>query len=270
MHTVLSKKEKFEGSKLKTFLRKKLYLFQNKWVSLTCKKIIVHTEVFKKILIKEYNIPAEKIDVFPHSIIENIKITDKEIAKKKLGLSGKVFLLIGTMIPDHGHDTIISQANKIGGTILVATNPAAVNDRNENKIKNFLELNEKIVDESNFQKMVRFDLGFISNEKWWEYFSAADLVLLPYKGGIGSGIFADAMAAKKPVVASNVKYFKDFASNYGCLKLAKKNGDFPEVIKECMKPKNYKKMINECERFFLENGLTPISKKYKFFYNSIK
>ena len=33
MHTVLSKKEKFLGSQIKTFLRKALYLLQNRFVS---------------------------------------------------------------------------------------------------------------------------------------------------------------------------------------------------------------------------------------------
>ncbi|MBT6690045.1 glycosyltransferase [archaeon] len=268
MHTVLSQKENFKSGKLKTFLRKILYKIQNRWISWTSAKIIVHAKSFKKILTEEYNIPSKKIIVLPHAIIEDIKTVSKVQARKELNLDGNVYLLIGTMIPDHGHDIITKQSSDIGKTILVVTNPSAVNDRNESKITNFLELNKKIVRDNNFEKLVRFDLGFIPYEKWWKYFSAADLILLPYRGGIGSGIFADAMAMKKPVIASG-KYFKGFTKDYGCIKIAKQDKDFPVLIKDAMKIKNYKKMIKECERYFSENGLTSVSKKYKKLYTSL-
>ena len=269
MHNVLSQKEEFQSGKIKTFFRKILYKTQNRWIKWNSNKIIVHSEAFKNILFAEYNIPNEKILVFPHPIIENIKTISKVEAKKELNLRGPVYLLIGTMVPDHGHDIIIRQADKIGKTILVATNPSAVNYKNESKIKNFLKMNQNIVQRNNSEKFVRFDLGPISYDKWWKYFSASDLVLLPYRGGIGSGIFADAMAIKKPVVASNVIYFREFAQNYGSIKLADKNEDFPKTIKETMKPKNYKKMVKESARYLKENGLTPISKRYINFYQSL-
>ena len=92
---------------------------------------------------------------------------------------------------------------------------------------------------------------------------------MPYRGGIGSGIFADAMAAKKPVISSNIPYFREIANKYDCLKIAKNDNDFSSVINESIKPKNYKKMIKGCRKFIEENGLTPISKKYKELYNSL-
>jgi len=269
MHTVLSQKEEFSHGKLKTFLRRIFYKIKNRWINWTSAKIIVHTQSFKKILMKEYSVPEKKLCVFPHAIVEGIKTANKKEARKELCLSGKVYLLIGTMVPDHGHDIITRQADKIGKTILIVTNPSPVNHRNEQKIKDFLKLNNKIVRENKFEKFVRFDLGKISYEKWWKYFSAADLILLSYREGIGSGIFADAMAMKRPVVTSNTNYFREFAKGYGCVKIAKTDDDFPRAIKEAMQPKNYKKMLKECERYFNENGLTLISKKYKKFYESI-
>ena len=268
MHTVLSPNEEFKSGKLKTFLRKQLYKIQNRWINWASAKIVVHTDSFKKILTREYNIPVKKVIVLPHAIREDVETVSKMRAKKELNLKGNTYLLIGSMIPDHGHDIVISQSDKIGKTILVATNPNTVNDRDERKIINFLELNKKIVEDNQFENFVRFDLGNIPYKKWWKYFSAADLVLLPYRGGIGSGIFADAMAMKKPVIATG-KYFRGFAKNYGCLKLSKRDKDIPRLIKESMKPQNYKKMIKECDRFFKENGLTPISRKYKKLYTSL-
>ena len=269
MHTVLSQNEKFQSGKLKTILRKILYKFQNKWISFTSAKIIVHSEAFKRVLVDEYHIKQEKVIVLPHAIMENVKLIEKSKAKRELSLSGNIYLMIGTMVPDHGQDIIVKQADKIGKTILVATNPTAVNYRNEERIKNFLNMNQEIVKDNGFDKYVRFDLGQIDNNKWWNYFAASDLILLPYRGGIGSGIFADAMAAQKPVVASNIPYFNEFAKKYKCIKIAKDDNDFARVIKESMESSNYKKMIDGCKKFISDNGLTPIAKKYKELYDSL-
>ena len=54
MHTALSQKEKFKGSKIKVFLRKILYLTQNKVINWFSDIIIVHAHFFKDILVKEY------------------------------------------------------------------------------------------------------------------------------------------------------------------------------------------------------------------------
>jgi len=272
MHTVLSQSEKYKHGKIKTLLRKVLYFFQNRVINYTSDKIIVHANFFREILTKEYGVNPRKIEIFPQAIIEDVKITPKAKAKKKFKLTGNVYLFMGSMVPDHGHDIIIKQADKIGKTILVVANPSSVNDRNKQRIVGYLEENQEYVKKNNLSKFVRFDIFDITdkNPLWWEYFSAADLVLLPYRGGIGSGIFAHAMAVKKPVIASNIKFFNEISKNFGCVKIAKNDNDYPKVIQEAMEPKNYKEMVEECERYLREFGLTPISKKYKKVYESLK
>ena len=105
--------------------------------------------------------------------------------------------------------------------------------------------------------------------KWWTYFSAADLVLLAYRGGIGSGIFTHAMATKTPVVASNIPFFKVISQKYGCLKIAEKEEDYPKVIHEAMNPKTHKMMIKESERYLKENSWNAIAAKYKKIYSDL-
>jgi len=180
---------------------------------------------------------------------------------------------VSPMIPDHGHDLIIKQADKIGKTILVVANPGSVKDRNSNRVRQYIQLNEKIVKDNKFQKLVRFDISEAITDKnplWWKYFVASDLVLLPYRGGIGSGILAHAIAAKRPIIASNIKYFNEISKDFGCLKIAKNDFDYARVINEAMKPKNYKKMVEECERHLRENGLSIIGAKYRDLYSSLK
>lgn len=268
-HTVLSKKSKFEGNILKTILRKILYHTQNRFINLTCDKIITHCYYFKNILVGEYNINSNKIEVIPQAIIEDIKTLSKSQARKELKLSGKVYLLIGSFVPDHGADIVVRQAKKIGKTILIATNPYSANDRNNERILNYLGKVKKIVKDNFLQDYIRFDLGKIPFELWWKYFSASDLVLLPYRGGIGSGIFSDAIAMKVPMVGSDIPYFQEFSKKYGIIEIAKKD-NFSKAIKRAMESKNYAKMKKSFERYTKEFGVSNIGSKYKDLYLSIK
>ena len=272
MHTVPSRKQKFRGNFIKNFFRKLLYFFQNWLIKRVSDYIIVHANFFVPILVNEYNFPREKITVLPQGIIEDIKIIPKDKAKKNLGLSGKVYLIIGNLVPDHGADIIIKQAKKIGKTTLVVANPKAVNDRKQKRLTNYINYCIDYVKKNDLKEYVRFDIKPINDEnpEWWTYFSAADLVLQPYLGGIGSGIFTHAIATKTPVIASDIFFFREIAKKYSCIKIAKEEEDYVKIIKEAIKPKNYKKMIKECERYLKENSWVAVAEKYKKLYDSLK
>lgn len=276
MHNVLSQSQEFSGSFLKTFLRKKLYKYQNSTINKNSDIIIVHAEFFKKILVEEYNIPKEKVIVLRQGIQENIKLIPKNQAKEELNLSGNVYLIIGSLIPDHGADTIIKQACDIDGTILIVANNKAVNDRNDSRIKDWLEYNRKLAIEE-LSTNVRFDIKDLPYSLWWKYFSAADVVLLPYKGGIGSGIFADCIATKKPMVTSNIKYFREFARDWKFINIAETmkicgnnfstRCSYAEAIEEIQQI-DKSELDNEFNEYIKEYGMTALAKKYKEIYKN--
>lgn len=271
MHTALSQKAKFRETFIKNFLRKGLYFFQNRIINWSSDLIIVHANFFVPILVREYSIPNNKIKVIPQGIIKNIKITPKEKAKKELKLKGNVYLIIGNLTPESGLDIIIKQASKIGKTILVVVSPIPVNDRKKARLLNYLNLNIEYVKKNNLSGTVRFDVKPISDEMplWWKYFSAADLILQAYRGGVGSGIFTHAMAYKTPVVSSNIPFFEEISKEYACVKTVKKEKEFSKIIKEAMEPKNYQKMKKGCEKYLKDKNLFTITEKYKKLYNSI-
>lgn len=268
LHTTLSLKKKYYENFIKTFFRKILYLTQNKLINIVSSKIIVHSNFFANILIKEYNFPKKKLKVFPLGIINNVKITEKNKAKKELGLKGPVYLIIGNLIPDHGALEILKQADKIGKTILLVSSLQAVNDRNKKRLGNYLEILQKEVKKRNFSKYVRFDIKDINDKmpKWWLYFSAADFIIQNYAEGLGSGIFAHAMATKTPVISSNSSFFREISKKYGCVKIVEKKQDFPRIINESLKPKEYNKMLKEVKRYFEDNKWSVLAKKYKEMY----
>jgi glycosyltransferase involved in cell wall biosynthesis len=268
MHTVLSLKEEFRGSRIRTFLRKMLYITQNRLIGWFSDSVIVFTNFLGDTLLKEYGVNKKKIVVFPQGIIEDAPQYGNERMKRYFKLSGSVYIMMGSMVPDKGHDVVIRQADKIGKTVLVVANPGPVNDRNSEKTRRYMDECAKIVKEKHLEKFVRFDVSDITDKKpeWWKYFSAADLMILPYKYGHGSGIFAHSMAARKPVIGSNVKFFNEISKNFGCVLVAKKEGDYPKVIRNAMNPSNYKKMVKECERYVAEYGLSIMANKHKKMY----
>jgi len=78
------------------------------------------------------------------------------------------------------------------------------------------------------------------------------------------------MAAKTPVIASNIPFFKDIAKRYDCLKIVQNDGDLPGAIKEALMVKNHNKMIKECARYLKENNWYVLAGKYKKLYSSLK
>ena len=268
MHTIHPLKAKFKGNPLKNFLRKYLYFFQNRLINWTSDSVIVTMKSHKKILVNEYGFKSDKIEIFTSGGPTNFKITQKQKAKKELKLSGPVYLIIGNLVPDHGIDKILKQANKIKGTILIVGNPNPINDRNRKRIEEYLKSLKDYVKENNI-KNVRFDILDITDEHplWWKYFSASDIVLQPYRKGIGSGIFLHAMATRTPVVSSDTEFFREIYKKFDCLEIVGEN--YGKVINEVMKSKNYKKMVKGCEKYLKENNWDKIGKRYKELYESL-
>ncbi|MFH1325750.1 MAG: glycosyltransferase [archaeon] len=269
MHTVLSNKKRVDKKAIKSIFRKMLYFFQNRMINWVSDMVLVNEEFYKNILIEEYNFNDSRIKVVPQGLIYDVNLLPKSRAKKELKFTGNVYLMMGNLTEDVGADIIISQADKIGKTIVFATNPKGVNVRNKEKTRNYISLNKEIVKEKGFEKFVRFDLKEIPDVLWWKYFSAADLIIQAYRGGVRSGVFSDAMSSKTPVVASNIPFFKEMARKYGSLRIAENKDDFPRVIKESMKKDNYKKMVRECERYLRENNWPVVAGKYKELYISL-
>ena len=72
---------------------------------------------------------------------------------------------------------------------------------------------------------------------------------------------------------NEIKVISDFQEDkpkkYGSLKITKNERDYSNKIKEAMKPKNYKKMVNECSRYLKENDWPILVKKYNDVYFSL-
>jgi glycosyltransferase involved in cell wall biosynthesis len=256
MHTV-NKPKKFG------FLRRCFYKTSNLFIRLFADIIIVHSEAFKKILIKDYNFNPKMIKVIRHGVKKVPKFNKKKV-RKELGLTDKVYLIIGNFHKNHQPHIIVKQLNEIGKTLLIVWNSGAVNDRNRDRLIKYY--GDTIIDsviDGTYKNIEKIDLA--KKKGWWKYFYASDLVLLPYVEGVGSGIFQDAMATRTPVVCSNTTYFREMLKGQTCGVIANSNDDFPRAIKYAMK--NLQKMEKGCNIYAKEYSVKKIAKKHLEVYN---
>ena len=61
-------------------------------------------------------------------------------------------------------------------------------------------------------KVINLDMDFLNDTEFSLLFHVADAVLLPYKVCSGSGVMFDALAHGLPFIASDLEFFREFAS----------------------------------------------------------
>lgn len=167
--------------------------------------IIVHEEKFKKVLGSEYGCPTHKIYVIHHGIEERKDLINKNEAKEKLNLYGKtVILFFGYITGYKNVELLIESANflrKLDWVIIIAggSHPRLSSDPNYRRYLS--DLREKAMVISKDRILFR---GFIAEEEIHLYFSAADVVVFPYKIAMSSsGPMNVAFSYKKPFLISN-------------------------------------------------------------------
>ncbi|MGZ3867329.1 MAG: glycosyltransferase [Bacteroidia bacterium] len=140
------------------------------------------------------------------------EILDKNVARKKLNLNpdDKVVLFFGLIRKYKGLDLLLEAAadariKQLGIKVVVA------GEFYEDK-KPYTDIIEK----NNLQNSVILCDSFIPNEEVKNYFSAADLLTLPYRDATQSGVTQVAFHFEKPVVVTNVGGLSEIIPHNKC------------------------------------------------------
>ena len=132
------------------------------------------------------------------------KSNDKEDAKNLLCIKSKrVILFFGLIREYKGLDLLIRAAqilkNKLNNFKIVVAGECYGDE------KKYLDLTKKL----NVEDLFIFNFHFIKNEDVSIYFSAADVVVLPYRSATQSGIAPIAYHFNRPVISTNVGGLRD-------------------------------------------------------------
>ena len=185
---------------------------ESNFIKQACAKLILNMGDFHLVHSKEERsnlknlVPETHVIEGFHPTYENLlgRRYSKEEARKKLKVDGKLILFFGFLRPYKGLDYLLdampSILEKLGPDFFL------------------MVVGECWKDEQKYRKKAK-ELGivkhllrvnkYIPNEQINLYFSATDLVIIPYVSATGSGILQIAFGCGKPVVATRVGGLSD-------------------------------------------------------------
>ncbi len=172
---------------------------------------ITHSESDKELVAKRYTIPPEKIHVIPHGLYDQYgELLDIKEARKSLSINDDfVILSFGLIRKYKGTPYLISAFEQLPSDILKKSRLLIVGEIWEDR----KELLDQIKASPFHDKITLVD-EYVPDEKVNLYFSAADVVVLPYLRASQSGIAHIAMSFGKPVVVSEVGGLKESMAKY--------------------------------------------------------
>lgn len=172
--------------------------------------IIVSTEEEKQDAVRLYDAHPQKIKVIPAGVnLDTFKPVNQSIARQRVGIHEKqVILYVGRIEPLKGIDVLLEAAALLDRSddirvLIVGGSPG--NDAELDRLK-------ALTTELGIESMVTFT-GAIKQDMLPDYYSAADVFVLPSHSESFGLAALEAMACGAPVVVSRVGGLKTFINN---------------------------------------------------------
>lgn len=197
--------------------------------------IIVHGEKLKEEMIKEYNIPNEKVHAI--SIGEHEVAPFKKYERKDIKEYGNLVLFFGRIYAYKGLEYLIKAEPMITKEVPDAKIIIA------GKGENFKKYEKMITNRNNF---IIYN-HYISYEQGAELFQRCSLVALPYIDASQSGVIPTAYGFKKPVVVTNVGSIPEIVDDWvtGFIVPSRDSEALAQAIIKLLKDENLRRQMGE-------------------------
>jgi D-inositol-3-phosphate glycosyltransferase len=177
-----------------------------------CHEIIIHSEKGREEIVDLYGVCIQKISVIPHGDYKFF-LPEKQLSAEEaksilgLGIENRTILFFGAIRENKGLKSILLAIPYIKEQIpdvrlMIVGEP----------IDNY-NFYKTVIDETHIRNEVFEKLDYVPNEDVALYFSAGDLIVLPYHEITQSGILQIAYAFGKPVVATDLGGFREAVEN---------------------------------------------------------
>ena len=184
-----------------------------KFVVRKCDVVTVGTEAARAKIMKKAGLKEGNIKTVYNFVDTGKFRTKKYDWKKKNGISGRMVLFVGKLIPNKGVEYLLRAApavvERFPDTHFVFVGPASFESEKENK---WLELCKEL----DIEDSVTFT-GAVSNQELYEIYKAADAFCFPTMRETFGVVLAEAMAAGLPVISSDIPVVREVVGDAGIL-----------------------------------------------------
>jgi len=170
---------------------------------------VVHSEADRALVETSYHVPQDKVMVIPHGLYDQYPVIERTIARKQLEIAEEhVILFFGLLRPYKGVKNLIEAFDSLPTELLHSTRLLIVGEAWEDK--DSLARAEK---SPNRNKITIVD-RYIGDDEIPVYFSASDIVALPYTRASQSGVAHIAMAFGLSIIATKVGGLEEGLQTY--------------------------------------------------------
>jgi glycosyltransferase involved in cell wall biosynthesis len=173
---------------------------------------IVHSTEVKEQARQTYSLNDSRVFVIPHGVYDSyFREQDSEAAKNQLGAGGKfVVLYFGLIRRYKGIPCLVDAFGRLPPSI-ASDSKLIIAGEDWGDEKGL----EDLVRSSPYSERIALRREFVPESDVSRYFSAADVVVLPYTRTSGSGVASLAMAYGKPVIISDLEGIRYSLQDYG-------------------------------------------------------
>ena len=221
---------------------------------------VVHSNADRELISKNYGIEKDKIEVIPHGIYDHYKKIERNVARSRVGIKEEfVILFFGLLRPYKGVKYLIEAYESLPGDFIEKSRLLIVGETWEDKES------KELAKESNFSNKINVVDRYVSDDEISLYFSASDVLVIPYTRASQSGVAHIGMAFGMPIIASEVGGLKESLGKYEGTVFVQ-----PEIAKDIAKA--LMSVLDEKREFEVPEELTwkEIAKKWFELVNLVK
>jgi len=170
---------------------------------------VVHSEADREIISRIYGIKREKIAVIPHGIYDHYEKLPKEEARASLGIKEDfVILFFGLLRPYKGVKYLLRAFERLPEEIAERSRLLIVGETWEDKEAVQLAMR------SERRERISVVARYVSDAEVALFFSAADVLVVPYTRASQSGVAHIGMSFGMPIIASDVGGLRESLRKY--------------------------------------------------------
>ena len=170
---------------------------------------IVHSEIDRKLISSHYDICLERVRVIPIGIFDQYKKIEKVLAKEQLGIrENHVILFFGLIRPYKGVKYLVKAFENLPADYIQNSRLLVVGEAWED-----LELCT-LVEKSPVKSQISLIDRYVGDSEIPAYFSAADVLVMPYIRASQSGVAHIGMEFGIPIIATRVGGLEESLGKY--------------------------------------------------------